>query len=125
MNPPEHETEPGADDLERFRARLNRIAKRTEKVEETSKATAREAEFHLREVKRISPQLAALHSVVEDLRQALETAPSADDEQLRETRELVELVRREHEQVRVRLSAVTRYEERLRRIEEMLDLPHE
>jgi hypothetical protein len=44
-------------------------------------------------------------------------APSADTTAAAE-RELLASVRREHEQVRARLSAIAAYEERLRRLEE-------
>lgn len=44
----------------------------------------------------------------------------ADDAELAEARSLVDVVRREHEQARVRMQIVSHYEERLRRVEEAL-----
>ena len=44
----------------------------------------------------------------------------ADDAQMAEARDLVQAVRQEHEQVRVRMQIVSHYEERLRRVEEAL-----
>ena len=41
----------------------------------------------------------------------------ADDAEQAEARSLVEEVRREHEQVRVRMQIISHYEERLRRLE--------
>jgi hypothetical protein len=112
--------------LRKIQTRLDRIAKRTDRVEKAMRLTVKDAELHVREVNRIGPQLAALEGKVEDLRQALEATPHVDsDDDVREARTLVEGIRREHKQVRLRLSAVTTYEERLRRIEERLGLPHD
>lgn len=106
--------------------RLDRQRGRIEKVEQRSQGTAKEAEFHVREVNRISPQLAALETKVEELRQALGSTPAVSSpSDLDTARSLVEEIRAEHARIRVRLSAVTSYEERLRRIEEKLGLPHD
>lgn len=112
--------------LESHWERLERQAHRIAQTEKSTRATAKEAELHVREMNRIAPQLAALESKVENLRQALEAAPTVDGEDdISRARNIVHEVRREHEQIRVRLSAVTSYEERLRRIEESLNLPHD
>jgi hypothetical protein len=112
--------------LQRIQARLDRIAKRTDRVEKATRLTAKDAELHVREVNRIGPQLAALEDKVEDLRQALEATPRIDsDDDVREAQTLIDLIRREHKQIRLRLSAVTTYEERLRRVEDRLGLPHD
>lgn len=106
--------------------RLERQARRISEVERVSRTAAKEAELHVREMNRVAPQLAALESKVETLRQALEAGPRVDEvDDLRQARNIVDEVRREHERIRIRLSAVTTYEERLRRIEEKLDLPHD
>lgn len=72
-----------------------------------------------RDLSRIGTQVAALEVRIEGLRQRLDL-PSldADDEARAEARSIVEEVRREHEQVRARISAAMRYEERLRQLEE-------
>ena len=44
----------------------------------------------------------------------------ADDASMAEARSLVETVRREHDQARIRLQIVSHYEERLRRVEDAL-----
>jgi len=109
-----------------MRTRLDKLAERNRTTQQLVRATAKEAEFHVREVNRISPQLAALESKVETLRQLLEAAPRvADGAEVEQGRALLEQIQREHAQIRVRLSAVTTYEERLRRIEEQLGLPHD
>ncbi|MGZ4427883.1 MAG: hypothetical protein ACXVXC_10765 [Nocardioidaceae bacterium] len=112
---------------DRFRRRrIHRLADRVKRAERAVRSAAKENELRAREINRIAPQLAALEGKVEDLRQRLEPAPRcADEAELAESRGLVEEVRREHRQVRVRLSAVTTFEERVRRIEEKLGLPHD
>jgi prefoldin subunit 5 len=106
--------------------RLDRQAGRIEKTEQRTQSTAKDAELHVREVNRIAPQLSALEAKVEDLRQALEATPRIQGSgDLEAARSLVDEIRAEHARIRVRLSAVTTYEERLRRIEEKLGLPHD
>jgi len=108
-----------AQDIAKLRKRVDRLGERTH-------STAKDAELHVREMNRIAPQLAALEAKVEDLRLMLAEAPRIDGpEDVATARSLVEQIQREHAQIRVRLSAVTTYEERLRRIEEKLGLPHD
>ena len=72
-----------------------------------------------RELKRVSPQLAALEERLEDLRQRIEMPDlDASDADRAEARSLVEEIRREHAQVRARITAATVFEERLRVLEE-------
>jgi uncharacterized protein involved in exopolysaccharide biosynthesis len=71
-----------------------------------------------RELGRLSPQVAALEERVEDLRQRLDLPDlNASDQDRTEARSLVEEIRREHAQVRARISAATVFEERLRVLE--------
>ncbi|MGH3371962.1 MAG: hypothetical protein ACRDPR_18405 [Nocardioidaceae bacterium] len=70
-----------------------------------------------RDLARIGPQVAALEARVEDLRQRLET-PELRDGEYAEAVSLVEEVRREHHRIRARITAATRFEERLRRLED-------
>ena len=69
---------------------------------------------------RIGTQVAALESRVENLRERLDLGAPAPGEPGDEARSIVEEMRREHERVRVRISAAVRYEERLRQLEERL-----
>jgi DNA repair exonuclease SbcCD ATPase subunit len=70
---------------------------------------------------RIGTQVAALEARMEDLREDLDLADLAADGQPGEdVRSIVEEVRREHERIRVRISAAARFEERLRQLEERL-----
>ncbi|MGH3351060.1 MAG: hypothetical protein ACRDPS_10375 [Nocardioides sp.] len=79
-----------------------------------------------REVARVSPQVAALEARIETLREKVEGTPAAspgsrsadgsvgsqDPESFREE------FKRQQKQVRARLAAATRFEERLRKLEE-------
>lgn len=70
---------------------------------------------------RIGTQVAALEARMEDLRESLDLADlAADGRPGEEARSIVEEVRREHERIRVRISAAARFEERLRQLEERL-----
>ena len=72
-----------------------------------------------RELTRVSPQVAALEERVEDLRQRLDVPDlDASDADRAEARSLVEEIRREHAQVRARITAATVFEERLRVLEQ-------
>lgn len=69
------------------------------------------------DIDRISPVLSALEVRVERLHRELADAPAGAPDDDARARDLLAEARREHEQVRVRLSAIAAYEERLRRIE--------
>jgi uncharacterized protein involved in exopolysaccharide biosynthesis len=71
-----------------------------------------------RELGRLSPQVAALEERLEGLRQRLDLPDlDATTDERAEARSLVEEIRREHAQVRARISAATVFEERLRVLE--------
>jgi chromosome segregation ATPase len=70
------------------------------------------------ELERIVPQIAAQESQLEALRQKLAAVPAADQPQIDEARSLIDEIRREHSQIRARLSAVAQYEDRLRKLED-------
>lgn len=71
-----------------------------------------------RDLARIGPQVAALEVRLDELRQRVE-APTGtlDEASAASARAIIEDVRREHEQVRARISAAVRYEERLQQLE--------
>jgi chromosome segregation ATPase len=85
-------------------------------IERLDRQHGRIAELE-REVARLSPQVAAIEARIEDLRQAVERAalPAGDEAGVAAALERIE---REHEQVRVRISAAARFEERLRQLED-------
>ena len=70
------------------------------------------------ELERIIPQIAAQESQLESLREKLGAVPAADGPQIDESRSLIDEIRREHSQIRVRLTAVAQYEDRLRKLED-------
>ncbi|MEU3274028.1 hypothetical protein ABZ639_24590 [Saccharomonospora sp. NPDC006951] len=70
------------------------------------------------ELERLIPHVAAQEAQLEDLRAKIAVTPSADGGQLSEARALIEEVQRQHAQIRVRLTGIAKYEERLARLEE-------
>lgn len=70
-----------------------------------------------RDFARIGPQVAALEVRIEDLAAKLEVADATPAERVEATN-LLEEVRKEHQRIRARLSAATRFEERLRQVED-------
>lgn len=78
-----------------------------------------------REVARVSPQVAALEVRLENLRENVERGPAPTVEGpepssmgSRKPEPLWDELQRQQEQVRARLAAATRFEERLRKLEE-------
>lgn len=78
---------------------------------------ADDAAWSANEIRRIAPQVAALETRIEEIREGLETAPSGDDQRQAAARDILDGVRREHEQIRSRFVGMSQYEERLRRLE--------
>lgn len=110
------------DPLERRLERQHRrIAAIERRLDERLPEAVQRANRTYNELERLQPQLAGLEQRLEELRQRVDLSvdPGTDEEQ-QEARRLVDLVRREHEQVRARMAAVSWYEERLRLIEERL-----
>jgi len=70
------------------------------------------------ELERIVPQIAAQESQLEAIRQKIAAVPAADQPQIDEARSLIDEIRREHSQIRARLTAVAQYEDRLRKLED-------
>lgn len=93
------------------RRRMDDLERRFSEVERLQKWSANELE-------RIIPQVAAQESQLEALRQKLSAVPAADQPQIDAARTLIDEIQREHSQIRVRLTAVAQYEERLRRLED-------
>ena len=75
------------------------------------------------ELERIIPQVAAQESQLESLREKLAAVPAAERPEIDESRSLIEEIRREHSQIRVRLTAVAQYEDRLRKLEDRAQSP--
>lgn len=94
-------------------ARLAALEKRIEEL-------AAESAWTANELRRIAPQTAALESRLADLAAAAEPPLSADDAELEASRQLLDEVRDEHRKVRLRLSGVTHFEDRLRKLETLV-----
>lgn len=76
-----------------------------------------------RELARVSPQVAALEARLETLRERVDDdpasgQPASGSSDAVDVSALLAETRRQHEQVRARLSAATRFEERLRKLED-------
>lgn len=97
--------------VEDLRGQLHDLRSRFDEVERLQRWTANELE-------RIVPQVAAQESQLESLREKLAAVPASDQPQIDEARTLIDEIRREHMQVRVRLTAVAQYEDRLRKLED-------
>ena len=69
----------------------------------------------------LAAQVGAIEERLQDLTDKVEAGGyDATDGEKAEARSLIEAVREEHQRIRVRFGAVTRYEERLRRLESAL-----
>jgi hypothetical protein len=97
--------------VEDLRGQLHALERRFEEMERLQRWTANELE-------RVVPQVAAQESQLESLREKLSAVPAADQPQIDQARTLIDEIRREHAQVRVRLTAVAQYEDRLRKLED-------
>ena len=100
--------------LEEQRQRLDRLATLERRFREVEK----KQHWSANELERIIPQIAAQESQLEALREKLAAVPAADQPQIDESRKLIDEIRREHSQIRVRLTAVAQYEDRLRKLED-------
>ena len=103
------------DDVDR---RFGDLDRRLGDLDRRIGAVEGQAAWSANELARLAPQVAALETRVEQ--KARPTVLTGGLEDLPEARSLVEIVRDEHARVRARLSLVSAYEERLRRLEERL-----
>ena len=103
----------------RLAAHGRRIARLEAKLDERLPDAVRTANRTFAELERLQPQLAAVEQRLEELRQRVDTRldPGTAEEQ-QEAHRLVDAIRREHEQIRSRMTAISWYEERLRKLEE-------
>lgn len=130
--------------LQRLAKQNRRIAQLERKLDERLPGAVEKANRAFSELQRLEPQLASCEQRLEELRERFDTryqlrnagdiatGGAADDreaatlpaqeatEQLAEAERLIDLVRREHEQIRVRMTAISWYEDRLRKLEERI-----
>ncbi len=97
--------------VEDMRRRLADLERRFDEVDRLQRWSANELE-------RVIPQVAAQESQLESLREKITAVPAADQPQVDEARSLIDEIRREHSQIRARLTAVAQYEDRLRKLED-------
>ncbi|MPY96768.1 MAG: hypothetical protein GEU97_02005 [Actinophytocola sp.] len=114
---------PLAQRLDRHRARLNQQRRSIARLATSVEELRRELRQTNSAVERIIPQVAAQEDRIETLRGRLAVAPSAEYGDVAEARGLIEEVQRQHAQIRVRLSGIAFYEERLRKLEDALTSP--
>jgi len=93
------------------RNRFADLERRFDEVEKLQRWSANELE-------RIIPQVAGQESQLESLRQKISSVPVSDQPQIEQARSLIDEIQREHSQIRVRLTAVAQYEDRLRKLED-------
>ena len=75
------------------------------------------------ELDRLIPHVAAQEGRLETLRESMSLVPNTDSAQIAEARTLIEEIQRQHAQIRVRLAGISRYEDRLRRVEDRAEQP--
>ncbi|MGW5050732.1 hypothetical protein [Actinokineospora sp. NPDC004072] len=72
------------------------------------------------EVERMIPQIAAIEARMAGIDDLLAGVPAGAPEEVAQARSLIEEIRREHAQIRVRLTGIAQYEERLGSLEDRL-----
>lgn len=77
------------------------------------------------EVRRMAPQLAAAEARLAELTELVTRARPVGDEEGAEAVRLIDEIRKEHRRIRARMTAISWYEERLRRLEERIGGPEE
>lgn len=104
---------------QRLAAQGRRLGRLESRLDERLPDAVGKANRTYAELERLQPQLAAVEQRLEELRQRVDTRldPGTVPEQ-QEAQRLVDLIRAEHEQIRGRMTAISWYEERLRKLEE-------
>jgi chromosome segregation ATPase len=103
------------DDVRRLADDRGHLDKRLSELERRTDDVARETSWSANELARLAPQAAAFEERLEQQARPIVLTGALED--LPESRLLVDVVREEHARVRARLSLVSAYEERLRRLE--------
>lgn len=103
-------------DLKNVSERVDRLDQVTGAAGEELRRLDEQATWNAHQISRLAPQAAAFEQRLE--REARPLVVRADGADLPESRMLVEVVRDEHARIRTRLSALSAYEERIRRLED-------
>jgi chromosome segregation ATPase len=110
----------------KLQAQVAKLTTQVERIDKTIASLAPKVEPYVKasdlralEHGRFSLQLGAAEERLGDLEQRISDRPHTVGEgTLPEAQELLDAVRREHQQIRVRMQIISAYEERLRRVEE-------
>ncbi|SEK25705.1 hypothetical protein SAMN04515665_101237 [Blastococcus sp. DSM 46786] len=108
-------------DLKNVSERVDRLDQVAHAGEERLRRLDEQSTWNAHQISRLAPQAAALEQRLE--RQARPVVVQTDGQDLPEARSLVEVVREEHARVRARLSTLSAYEERIRRLEDSTFAP--
>ncbi|MCZ2859539.1 hypothetical protein [Blastococcus sp. VKM Ac-2987] len=104
-------------DLKNVSERVDRLDEVTGSAEDRLRRLDEQATWNAHQISRLAPQAASFEQRLE--RQARPVVVNAGgNDELSESRMLVDVVREEHARIRARLSAVSAYEERIRRLED-------
>jgi hypothetical protein len=100
-------------------AHVQQLTKRLTELERAFEPFVKASNLRALEHGRFSLQVGAMEARLGELEQRLGQAPlQVEDGTAAEALRIVDVVRREHEQIRVRMQIISSYEERLRRVEE-------
>lgn len=105
-------------EVDEHRRRVDELVGRVDELSGRLDEVRGRSEWTRNEVERMIPHVASQESQLESLRQKLTTVPVAGGEDADAARALIDEIRREHAQIRARLTGIARYEERLARLEE-------
>jgi prefoldin subunit 5 len=97
----------------RFDELTGRFAELTRRFDEVDRLQR----WSANELERVIPQVSAQESQLESLREKISAVPVGGRPEVDDARSLIDEIRREHGQIRVRLTAVAQYEDRLRSLE--------
>ena len=99
--------------IDRHRERIGKHDRRIAKVEAKTRLLSMD-------FARIELQLGALEAKVERLARERAAPVTGDSSDVARARNVVDVVQQEHQQIRARFQIISRYEERLRRVEDLL-----
>jgi ABC-type transporter Mla subunit MlaD len=112
-----------AERLSGFDHRLDDHQRRLDALEHRANEAIRVAGDTAHDLERLVPMVSAQEGQLQALRDKLTAVPAGAAPEMDEARSLIDEIRREHAQIRVRLTGVAQYEERLRRLEDRASEP--
>lgn len=97
--------------------RLDALHKGVRQLRSRIRRNRKRADATGEDFQRLAPQVASLESRLESLRQRLDGPVTGTEAEVAAARRVLDEVRREHEQIRVRFAGMAAYEARLGRLE--------